>query len=70
MKSATFKNIFRRIMITIFSVLWAVIVFLCAETDIYNDGAEEILTAFCLKKCKNVIAEDNHFGEGIDGNIK
>ena len=40
------------------------------NNGIYNDGAEEILTAFCLKKCKNVITEDNHFDEGIDGNIK
>lgn len=40
------------------------------NNEIFNDGAEENLTAFSVKKCENVLIEDNHYGEGIDGNIK
>ncbi len=37
------------------------------NNKILNDGAEETLMAFRVKKCRNVLIEDNHFGEGIDG---
>lgn len=39
------------------------------NNEIHNKGEEEILTAFRVKKCRNVIAEGNRFGERIDGNI-